>query len=163
MKDYKAYPNATPRVSHPACGLVKIVQSSWLQEAIIIFRWFFTDFVGWASRKSKKNHEKMKIYRVNADFWRISKNRRLLCRFSFFRDFCRNFRENPSKNTKKWWLPHWARFLCTCKLLPKVWLHLQAPSKGVIAPASTLPRSNCTCKHPPKEWSTIIDDFYMFL
>ena len=39
-------------------------------EAALFGRW--PDFLGWASRKSAKNREKIKIQIVNADFSRIS-------------------------------------------------------------------------------------------
>ena len=47
----------------------------------------FIDFVGSPSRKSAKNHEKIKNERVNADFWRIHKNRRFEEGFWFFPHF----------------------------------------------------------------------------
>ena len=47
----------------------------------------FIDFVGSPSRKSAKNHEKIKNERVNTDFWRIHKNRRFEEGFWFFPHF----------------------------------------------------------------------------
>ena len=61
-------------------------------------------FVDWASRKSAKNREKIKIQIVNTDFSRLLKNPRSLFGFWLFLDFLRFFSmpspENPAGGRK---------------------------------------------------------------
>lgn len=76
-------------------------------DGTVICSWSFGDFVGWASRKPVKYHEKkMLITRWSVDFARFHENCRCKRRPSFFGDFsrilCAGHRENPRKFTKKW-------------------------------------------------------------
>ena len=80
----RAFANLDLKIDFQNFKFLKFILS-WKWEFILIF--VGPDFLGWASRKSMKNHEKSKIERSNRDFMKIFKNRDYFSQFWFFRDF----------------------------------------------------------------------------